>query len=490
MNFPFFNRSTRDYLGTDIYEETQSVTDGRDDYEGFQEELRPKTYREKNRPIYMLTAFFKIAFPYLSGGTLLGLVIFLAFDVEAVLENRLNLTGWIVGIVSLMGCIFLVAINETVKTRSLSEAFYAMVKKITIPGGVKSRAIITTIVSIVGSAIGLYLITYQISDNSGEIKTRAQNIQATAAKTWSDDSLRIVNSFSANISEKEKTMQNFDPAKFRTKRNSINDEIIQLTQEREDRIKEAKAERQAATQNALTQMETELTTNDQDASGRGWIALAVIVILEALNIYCHFFTWTYKAKSVKEGIEFGAIESSSEKTTFEIQMQRLGAFLQNQGYAFHPQINQQQGQIGIPGPTQIGQIGFKQTPKNDPDPLKTGGEINPAILEKILTELKGLKDQIPQGFLSSSGAQTTSTETIKKEVVLDKSHPRFTKTVQPDEYRGIDQTKYKVFTIEAKKVLKEVGKYNKALIAQRTGLARNSVTLYLKVAFERNDLQP
>lgn len=85
------------------------------------------------------------------------------------------------------------------------------------------------------------------------------------------------------------------------------------------------------------------------------------------------------------------------------------------------------------------------------------------------------------GFLSNK-------EHWQKEIELSNAHPEYTRKVQPDIYRGIDQQKYRKFVRIAKKVLGEQGTYNKSLIARKVPMSRNTVSRYLNVAFEKGDL--
>lgn len=389
MKMPFFNRSTRDYLGPDIYDETQQLTDARDQYESFQEDLRPKTYREKYAIIFRITTTFKAIFPFLSAATLLGLVIFLSFDIEAFLTNTIDFKGWIIGIISLLGCLFLVGLNETIKTRSLSEIFYQLVRKVQISWKVISRALTTTMISIIGSAIGLFLITYQITDQSGELKQSANQQKTTAQNAWRNDSLRIVSGYEPIIAQKRETINSFHPTKFRTKRNQLNDEIIQLTNKMESELRAAKDDRLNTLNQAESQLANGLIENDNKASERGWIAFGLIVFLELLNIYCHFFSWEYKARCTKEGIDFGALETSSAKTAYEIQLQRLGAFLQSSGQTFViPQIQTQKME-----PKKIGfEQGHKESPKDDSKDKNTSSDLE-ELINKIAEKIDGLSDK-------------------------------------------------------------------------------------------------
>jgi len=136
--------------------------------------------------------------------------------------------------------------------------------------------------------------------------------------------------------------------------------------------------------------------NDELAGGNAWIAVFFIVLAEILNILCHRFVWVYKARSTKEGIEFGAIEASSDKTAYEIQLQRLGAFLQSRNF----QISGIE-QIQIPGqaPTksepESSKIGYRvhaHHRRHDPSAPK-----NPDVVERVVQKVIVLKEEV-HGF--------------------------------------------------------------------------------------------
>ena len=117
--------------------------------------------------------------------------------------------------------------------------------------------------------------------------------------------------------------------------------------------------------------------------------------------------------------------------------------------------------------------------------------------KKELEELKkgdaeGVNSQGEKGESRGESSQGERGEYIHektKEIHLNNSHPKFSQKVQPDQYKGIDEKRYKKFVKVAQAVLDEKGKYVKAEIQRRTNYDKNTVNKYLKLAIEvRNDL--
>lgn len=75
------------------------------------------------------------------------------------------------------------------------------------------------------------------------------------------------------------------------------------------------------------------------------------------------------------------------------------------------------------------------------------------------------------------------------EIDVSKDHPKFSTFLQPDVYRGIDEKKYLQFIKIAQQVKANYGRYVKWRIADLTSFSKNTVTKYMKVALEREDLE-
>ena len=496
MKIPFFNRSSREYLGSDIYNDSQQLTDRKDDYEGFQEDLKPETYRDKKRLQFIFTSFYRLIFPYLSGITLLFLVVFLSFNIDQVIREGLTLKSGIIGGISLLMCVALVGLNELVKTRSLSDYFKDVAKRIRPDSRLLTQAVITSCISIIGSGAGLYLLVYQINDNSHQIEQGASQSEATALTSWQADSIRITALYLPSIQQKRESISRYNPKKYRTLRDKLNNEAIALSNKMQSELSVAKAERQNRQSEISAKRLSELQQNEDTAGGNAWIACIFILLGEMLNIISHRFCWIYKARSAREGIEFGAIEASEEKTAYEIQLQRLGAFLHGQN------VNQVQvlpgpGQAGTAQkqPGQPGKIGFQQkkpASKGKNSDLDFAGFLDEirGIIREVKKE-KSAKQNSPEKPGVEKGENSTHLHTHQREIFLDNSHPKFSTHVQPDKIRGIDERKYKRFVKAAMKVKTEKGRYNKSAIQRATGIRYDTVTKYLKVAIEmRKDLTP
>lgn len=87
------------------------------------------------------------------------------------------------------------------------------------------------------------------------------------------------------------------------------------------------------------------------------------------------------------------------------------------------------------------------------------------------------------GIVNNERTQTI----VQKEIDLGGNHPRYTKVIQPEVYKGIDEEKYRKFVPEYRK-MESTGKINKTKIAQCCGISRGSVYNYIKVAQARKDI--
>lgn len=146
-------------------------------------------------------------------------------------------------------------------------------------------------------------------------------------------------------------------------------------------------------------------------------------------------------------------------------------------------------------------IGFKDDEEEEPT-KGPSAKHSSAELVRIKRELEALRKVVGEGknlppkkvnespgnFTPNQGENLTIE---KKEIHLNNTHPKFTKRVQPDEYRGINEQKYSKFLKVANQVLAEKGRYVKAEIVKKSGLTKPTVTRYMKLAIEiRNDLSP
>jgi hypothetical protein len=95
----------------------------------------------------------------------------------------------------------------------------------------------------------------------------------------------------------------------------------------------------------------------------------------------------------------------------------------------------------------------------------------------------------PPGKVRVRDSSPTLQVQTKKVIELSNQAPAFSSKVQPDEYRGIDMKKYRVFVRISKVVLQEMGRYNLTEISNRVGCTRKTAAGYLKVALDKGDLE-
>lgn len=125
-------KSTKDLQGTDTYAEDQAITQRKDTYEYYGEQMQPETFLESNEGKYKWANAFRHVFPFLSGLTLISLVIFIGVPVNQIrMEGiqSLTLLQWGMSILTVVGAVGLVMVIEKVKQKSLWQYFKAIVKK-------------------------------------------------------------------------------------------------------------------------------------------------------------------------------------------------------------------------------------------------------------------------------------------------------------------------------------------------------------------------
>lgn len=377
MQLPSFNRSSQEYHAPDVYAESQALTDRKDDYQRAQDENRPETYRDKYRPVFLLVKFYRTAFPYLSAATLAGLAFFLTLGFD-VFTNPPEAKVLALGLVGMFGFTLLIAINEAVKSRTLKAWFKALALKRKPEPGTPVLAISTTALSIVGSALGVALITYQFSNKAPEIQSQAQANQRAARLAFSADSARIVGSYQPLIESKRQAIEQYDPGRYRTLRDRLNNEAIRLTEKMNDELSAARQRVDGQQSQITAGMESALLENQTSSQERSWFAFGVLVALELLNLFSHRYERGYLARVEREGIEFGALEASAERTAYEIQMSRLGAYLTQVSQANGLQLPGLAPPANMPRPGsqhERPKVGFKvpwegATGTNTPSPQK------------------------------------------------------------------------------------------------------------------------
>ena len=385
MSSPHSHRSSKEYHTPDIYSDAQNLTARKDDYEHAQEAASPETYRDKYRTVYRLVKFYRVAFPYLSAITLGALAFFLTLGFDVFTDPPEESSALAIGIIGFAGFVLLIAINEAVKSRSLKAWFKALALKRKPEPGTPTLASITTVISIVGSAVGVFLITWQIANNAPEIEAQADQGKRSARLAFSADSARIMDSYQPLIQSKRDAIERYDPNRYRTLRDRLNNEAIELTEKMNGELAAARERADGKETEISSSMASDLAANDQQGTERSWFAFAVLVALELMNLFCNRFEWVYLANVEKEGIEFGAIQSSQERTMYEIQVARFSQWAN--------QVAQQYGLPGQAAPVAQGQtkppIGFQTGPK---PPINPG---QPQALEDIMRQFwEGVNPQV------------------------------------------------------------------------------------------------
>ena len=291
---------TQDFLEPDRHGQfEQAVTEG-DAYRSFAQAVRPRSFYERNRLLYNLTRLVVMIFPFISGGTLFALALLINLDIKRVMVEGLQLDEWVIFALSFIGFTVAISLNETIKTRSLSELFKANARQDTIRRGLFAGAILTCIVSIVGSAWGIYLTNYTIKDDSLKIQQKGQNQRFDARSSWQADSVRIMQDYSGQIAAKDNTIRRYDPNRYRTLISKLQNEKTQLINDREQKLSHAKARYEGQLGTIGETIQGQLTTNKNEATNYALIGLFVLVVLELANIVCHRFNWIFRVRCTLE----------------------------------------------------------------------------------------------------------------------------------------------------------------------------------------------
>lgn len=108
----------------------------------------------------------------------------------------------------------------------------------------------------------------------------------------------------------------------------------------------------------------------------------------------------------------------------------------------------------------------------------------------VYSKVVQLNNQDVQTSVQKTGGLVNNERTqtiVQKEIDLGGNHPRYTKVIQPEVYKGIDEEKYNKFVPEYRR-MESKGKINKTEIAKCCGISRGSVYNYIKVAQARKDI--
>ncbi|MEM7654530.1 MAG: hypothetical protein AAF399_00245 [Bacteroidota bacterium] len=407
MSFPVFNRSSREYHAPDVYAESQNLTDRKDDYQDAQEANRPETYRDKYRSVFRLVSFYRFIFPVLSGLTLGLLAFLLTLGFEA-LEGGKTGKDLALGILGFGGLVVVIWINETVKSRTLKAFFKAKALSREVESGTKLLALLTTVLSVVGSAAGIALLTYELTDQSESIQANHSSQMNLISSTFSTDSVNVAGEYNQLIVDARRTIKDNNgkvkalmkekmryqgemvtPWKNRTIAERLEKQNAKLADQiaiwQSDKVKALTAARSRSEEgraDVAISLQGSLATNEETASNDSWIAFIALVLLELVNLFSHFFACMYLARVEKEGIEFGALEPSAEQTVHEIQLSRLSSYMAMIGQQGGYQIGPDSPTPAIPSPsTSRSKAGFPlpwEKPSND---LQTDNE---GVLKGVL----------------------------------------------------------------------------------------------------------
>jgi hypothetical protein len=135
------------------------------------------------------------------------------------------------------------------------------------------------------------------------------------------------------IKSKRQAIEQYDPSRYRTLRDRLNNEAIRLTEKMNEALSAARQRTDGQQSEIATDTKAALLASGATTQERSWFAFVVLVALELLNLFAHRYERGYLAKVEKEGIEFGALEASTEQTAYEIQLARLKGYLHQSAQA-------------------------------------------------------------------------------------------------------------------------------------------------------------
>lgn len=163
-----------------------------------------------------------------------------------------------------------------------------------------------------------------------------------------------------------------------------------------------------------------------------------------------------------------------------------------------PQPSAQETQrqpVGYPRPPKTGNSdGESQGPQMGIPQARQQGK-SPGDFSPGKSPAESSPDPYPKSPLQSplqspaTGPQDSPREIQTRKIIEMNSAPKFSKRVQPDEYAGIDEKKYKRFVVLAQAVLNEQGRYNITQISNRARMDPKTIRKYLDVAIRKGDLE-
>ena len=350
---PFDHPSTSDLNSPNIYKETADLTEKKDAYQASQKKLEPKTYREENLILYGFVKIYKTAFPFIS----IGLIIVLAYMLTQSPET-VEQFGWIgsgLNVIMLVVVLSVFGLVEIVKTHNLSKYFQSLALKWDISKKTRHLAIVASLVSIISSAIGGYILTYQTVDKTDYLNGQYMTDESIVHTDFEENSFIVNQDYNSLIEAKRETKNAYQPPKkYRSLRAKIDNEIEALIKERDQKITDLEEKKNNGISSLKSKLANDLNQSTGKATNLGIILFVIVVILEGANTFSHYFYWQFHVKSVNEGVMFGGIEKPIQRSALEIQFQHFQQHFKRLGGG--------NGDFFLPSPTQEDErkIGFQQ----------------------------------------------------------------------------------------------------------------------------------
>ncbi len=289
---------TRDFFDDDHQQNTEMDIMLNDEAQVFADNLEATPYRDKYRQKYTFARVFSQVFPFLSGTTLSLLAFYLIFgSFWGLAEMSAGTIAW--NVICVLAALVGIYVVELHKANGLRDYHKNKQTGRRVPGSLIPQVILTSLISILGSGFGSYMLTYDLSDKTYTLSQQSvQDLQGVDGSLANKIS-QIEQLYLPIIEEKQLAINSFQAGRFRTKRNQLNNELLEITNKMNGEI--------AAARQAAGEQRTEINTGTQSAimatqgaaNRNGWLGFVFIIVLELVNVWANYFVWKYRANVVK-----------------------------------------------------------------------------------------------------------------------------------------------------------------------------------------------
>lgn len=269
-------------------------------YEKSVEALSPTTYQVANKQNFLFAKWYASLYHFVSAGLGLATVVMLAFIFSGAGAGAKYPT-WLLyamfGLTFIILCALLFGI-EIFKS-SLAKGIF---KNLVISAKVKFLAVfglvLVMLFSILVSAIGGAVLSYEMNDKSTEI-SEIYSVQSDSLRKLHDESLADANSsiqaYKANLNKGNYW------AKYATR-----EKLDKAIETRNNLLATAKSD----ITSVQTAKEKDINLNSSEGKNYAVISAVVVLVLELLSILAYWFQYVYHANCEREAINFEVLSST------------------------------------------------------------------------------------------------------------------------------------------------------------------------------------